>query len=164
MNRTTLPTLAAVAALAACSHDRTAATHAAQPADQTARDSATADESRPVAALADGHVSRDELDVATRDLQQSLTRLVALEIVDVGALVDNMPSGAMNCYGPCEDDPHAQAWMQDQVTKIDRFHALVDTTEELVRTKKATATSTEAQTAVKALVALQLVELEVKGE
>lgn len=158
MNRTTFPTLAAVAALTACSHDT------AQPAtpgapESEALDDEDADESEPVDALEDGHVSREELQMATDDLQNSLTRLVALEILDVGALVSTEPVGAQNCYGPCEDDPLAQAWMQEQVTKIDQFHELVDTAEELSRTVKTTATWAEAQEAVKALDALQLVEI-----
>jgi len=160
MNRTTLPTLAAIAALAACTHD---VSDAAQPAAPSAPEPETphedADEPEPVAALEDGHVSREELDTANRDLQQSLTRLVALEILDVGALISNEPTGAMNCYGPCENDPLAQAWMQEQVAKIDRFHELVDTAQQLVRTTSTTATWAEAQAAVKAINALQLVEI-----
>lgn len=164
MNRTTLPTLAAIAALAACTHDVSGAAQPAAPTtSDSAKDAATpdadTDDREPVAALADGHVSRNELDAATHDLQQSLTRLVALEIIDVGALISDKPTGAMNCYGPCEDDPVGQAWMQEQVIKTDRFHALVDTAQELVRTTKTTATWAEAQAAVKDLDALQLVEI-----
>lgn len=158
MNRTTLPTLAAVAALAACSHDTAPPAVPPTPESEAPTDEDAA-KPEPVAALADGHVSREELHKATDDLQQSLTRLVALEILDVGALIGTQPDGAMNCYGPCEDDPLAQAWMQEQVTKIDRFHDLVDTAEELSRATTTTATWAEAQEAVKALDGLQLVEI-----
>lgn len=149
MIRTTLPTLAALATLAGCARE----THdTASPAARTV--------STPPAALADGHVSREELDAATDELRKSLTRLVALQISDVGGLISTAPEGAMNCYGPCEDDPAAQAWMQDQVVKIDRFHALVGDAEALVRADK----SSEAQATVKELVALQLVEIEVRAK
>jgi hypothetical protein len=164
MHRPTLITLGASMALVACSHDRVGS-DAPQP-DQ-AEASSVADDT-PIddgthtarAALADGHVTRTELSEVDAELAESRERLAALEILDVGALIVAVPMGAQNCYGPCEDDPAGQAWMQAHTRQVDRFHDLVATAEELAQETTTTARWADAERAVQALAELEIVEIQ----
>lgn len=163
MHSATITSIATLAAVFACSHDR--ATSAAPVVETTPTPVAVAPATpaapRPAeAALVDGHITRDEFDAVSRELQSSLEQLAALKILDVGQLVAEQPTGAMNCYGPCEDDPATQAWMQEHARQVDRLHDLVDTAARVAAATRTTASWGEAQAAVRALSDLKIIEIE----
>lgn len=138
---------AALATLAACAH--TGAIDTPAPIEAIAL---------APASLADGHVSRDEYEANSHDERNSLARLAELEILTAGALIVDAPEGSMNCYGPCEDDPVMQTWMATHARQVERLTTLVATAEELAA-KGTEAPYEEAQAALSALSALQIVEI-----
>ncbi|MEZ4321908.1 MAG: hypothetical protein R3F61_30830 [Myxococcota bacterium] len=107
--------------------------------------------------LADGHVTYDEWSANTQAIADSMTRLAQLELLEVGQLIVDAPAGSQNCYGPCADDPVAQAWMQEHARQAARLEALVELAEQVASAPaEPTADVTEA---VQALDALAIVEV-----
>lgn len=167
MNAATITALAALATALACSHDRAPSEAPVADASPAPADAApvaapvAADEPSPAAAaLADGRVTREEFDAVSAELHESLGRLASLQILEVGQLLAEQPSGAMNCYGPCDEDPATQAWMLEHARQVDRLHELVDTAERVAAASPPSATWDEAQAAVRELADLKIIEIE----
>lgn len=109
--------------------------------------------------LADGHVTYAEYQASEQDVQDSLARLDALDVLTVGQLIVDAPSGSHNCYGPCEDDDVAQAWMQVHAVQAARLVALVDAAE-AVADQGPTADLAGVDPDIDALQERQIVEIE----
>ena len=112
----------------------------------------------PPVALEDGHMDRAEHAETVNAVAQSLERLAELEILHVGALVVDAPEASMNCYGPCEDDPDDQAFMQEHARQAARLAALVEAAEGAAAYAPA-ADPENVGAAVEALRALEIVEI-----
>lgn len=116
MNRSVLPLM--LATLAGC-----ATRTPAGPVD-------TLDVPTPPS-LDDGNVTYMEYQATSTAVADSLARLDALQLLEVGAMVVDAPTGSQNCYGPCEDDPADQAWMQEHARQAARLDAFVSLAEEV---------------------------------
>lgn len=124
MNRSTVALSVSVSVFAACATHPGGASSPSSPSSMPAGSLVEAP-----ASLDDGHVTYDEYQGSEATVQDSLRRLAALDVLTVGQLIVDAPSGSQNCYGPCEDDAVAQAWMQVHAVQAARLAALVDAAE-----------------------------------
>lgn len=113
----------------------------------------------PPVSLEDGHVTYQEYQETAAQAQASLERLGALELLTLGELVVDAPTGPANCYGPCADDATDQAWMQEHARQAERLDALVDAAESAAEAATA-ADPGDIGASIEALDALRIVEVD----
>ncbi len=94
-------------------------------------------------------------------IQQSLDRLRALQVIEVGNLVLNLPAEATSCYGvPCAGSAWIQPYRDEQARQAPRLEKLAVLAEETMHNQYLTPhDKSEAEAAIQALNALQIVSV-----
>lgn len=111
--------------------------------------------------MSDGHVSYWEWTQLRTEVTEDLQRLAELDILEVGELIVDAPEGSSNCYGPCEEDPQDQVWMQAYAQQAARLDALADHAEATQPVPVETDDAIDVMRAdVEVLRALRIVELD----
>jgi hypothetical protein len=92
-------------------------------------------------------------------ITQSFDRLRALQIIDVGQLVLNLPAEATSCYGvPCPNSPWQQPYVDERARQAPRLATLADVFEQASRdVYLQPAPMSQADAAIQSLTALQVI-------
>lgn len=93
------------------------------------------------------------------DIQTSLDHLAALQIVEVGALINDAAEESNSCYGPCPEDEAAIAAEEaQQAERLDRLVDLADATA-VAEGRAETCGDDTVSANLRALAALRIVEI-----
>jgi hypothetical protein len=93
-------------------------------------------------------------------ITQSFDRLRALQILDVGNLVLNLPPEATACYGPCLNSPWRQPYLDERARQAPRLATLADAFEQANHDAYLQpAPMSEANAAIQSLTSLKVIEV-----